>query len=747
MKYLKGRNNYLNELKLNSGIVPYEANIDMKLNEEVMSNTIKWGDSMLGRLINSMIRKAKVGISLLRIGQVIKSLYRLFDQMIEDGVLKSIPSGSKISFFKLQLSMLIGEVEKVSADAADFILNDPDVDSEVENIDEIKDITDNVIKEVSIIVDQIIKENDKSGDIPKDEITELKDDKELIIEGLTKFRESLDEIKTGEDDGGDDGKEEVKSDDKKDIVFSESMNQNLKSVYMILFYYHQTIVAKKPTNTSAVNPEVKKQPTSTGQKIPVVNKAVAESLLNESVLSSDLSNAIKPLYTYFTGAQFKFPDKAQDRDNEFHKFIIGSKDGVLKLYKSITLIKENLLSDLLTKPEKVGSHIFNLYKTTRTKPSGDFPGVEGDFKDQIKKFNATMKEILDSVKVESKSETSEDIEVGKKYKYTNKEGEVKDVLVVDKDKVVQPGPDKKFLTDDDKKGNDLNKGEISVASDKSKVTFPVRPDSLKKESRLFNYIDFIRESDENKDKDDWLSEVHKSWKLNFLGTFKNLSKYKFTQEQIESLKKEFESSDKKTKYLEINGKDPVIEIVRLFNRAYKLHTTQVIPTGRSGGEVSNKTFLEYESFGSSSSGTPESAGKDGGPYRNKAVFYKWENAVLDIISSSQYRIIFNKSTTIKVGEGDPVPSFGKKLLNFMNELLDNTKLYQAGEQKKFIDKYFNIEVQDTEVELPGGNDLETNDGTSKGVESGEKKVDFVSVDEICFFYFLFMMSYFTFSYI
>ena len=46
--------------------------------------------------------------------------------------------------------------------------------------------------------------------------------------------------------------------------------------------------------------------------------------------------------------------------------------------------------------------------------------------------------------------------------------------------------------------------------------------------------------------------------------------------------------NKKGDDIVIQGLDPVLEIVKVFNRAYKLHTTQVIPTGRSGGKVSNK---------------------------------------------------------------------------------------------------------------------------------------------------------------
>jgi hypothetical protein len=137
--------------------------------------------------------------------------------------------------------------------------------------------------------------------------------------------------------------------------------------------------------------------------------------------------------------------------------------------------------------------------------------------------------------------------------------------------------------------------------------------------------------------------------------------------------------------------------------------------------------MEYTSFGD---GTPDSAGVRGGPYRNNAVFSKWEDAVLDIISSSKYRIIFNEEATIQVGEGNPVKDFGRKLLNFMNELLDNVKLYNTGEQKKFIDTYFNVDVKTNDLGVKNSNDLDSNDKLSK--QQKQKDVDFKEQDEVIF---------------
>ena len=65
----------------------------------------------------------------------------------------------------------------------------------------------------------------------------------------------------------------------------------------------------------------------------------------------------------------------------------------------------------------------------------------------------------------------------------------------------------------------------------------------------------------------------------------------------------------------IRDTDPIISIIRLFQRAYRLHTPGQIPSGRKGGKVSVSVFNEYEYMGSGGgSGSADSPG--GGPYRN-----------------------------------------------------------------------------------------------------------------------------------
>ena len=165
-----------------------------------------------------------------------------------------------------------------------------------------------------------------------------------------------------------------------------------------------------------------------------------------------------------------------------------------------------------------------------------------------------------------------------------------------------------------------------------------------------------------------------------------LEKTEFEKVRINLDKKLAEKKDS----VVINEMDPVLEIVKVFNRAYKLHTTQVIPTGRSGGKVSNQTFMEYHCFGG---GSPANAGEGGGPYRNNAIFNQWEDCVNDVKKDKRYQCIFNVGTRIKVGN-EYIEKAGMNLRKFMTDMLDGDELYKGGSgkeqgaQAKFLDKYF-----------------------------------------------------------
>jgi len=249
-------------------------------------------------------------------------------------------------------------------------------------------------------------------------------------------------------------------------------------------------------------------------------------------------------------------------------------------------------------------------------------------------------------------------------------------------------------------------------------------EEVKKESSLFKYdkfISLIKEAEED-------NEESKVGAPDVMTTSQKIKDYwdkkidikAFVMEKTEviKMKEKFDKIEKERKdSIVINGIDPVLDIVKCFNRAYKIHTTQVIPSGRSGGKVSNKTFMEYTSFGS---GDPSTAGKSGGPYRNNAIFNQWEDTVLDIQRDKKYQPIFNIGTKLKVGN-DLIEKAGANLRKFMTDMLDGDELYKTGKdtkglQAKFLDKYFGYKEDDpNKTNFGGAEEQESNSKIAEAI--------------------------------
>lgn len=167
--------------------------------------------------------------------------------------------------------------------------------------------------------------------------------------------------------------------------------------------------------------------------------------------------------------------------------------------------------------------------------------------------------------------------------------------------------------------------------------------------------------------------------------------------------------------------DPIIAITRIFKRAHDLYYHDVIPSGRSGGAVSNKTFREYEKLGGvSSQTTQENPGV--GPWAVKSIRSKWTDGVTEILEDQNYRKIlanirfvvpgsedtFNNpeirtteqaimkwNNFIKIfEEAEPEDDKGKKshgqiLFDFINDMLNDETAASFDKQRRILmKKYF-----------------------------------------------------------
>lgn len=677
MKYLKKRDDYLNCIQQSKRINEiYRKEIDnlQKINEEApFENDINFGDSLLGRLINSAMRKAAIGIKITRIGRCIDRLKSAFDDILLSSITQGLTKEEKNSLAKVLISSYIRAIQEA---VNKYGKNEG-------TLDEIKNLTSTAI--------EYVETNKEAEDLA---------DRSYILQQLKQFKDFLDKFK--EIEGEDEESTDVSS---KLSIFGK----NFMSLARLFKIYAQIKSgANRPVNKPEENkPEVnaENKPETTGQNKPEVNAEnksgeepdngkvnVPESGI-EGKTESRLFKYKGFLKSIFEAEESPKQDSPMATNPQTPEIIEALK----KLYETLSkegeegaskMIKEVLESDLDEwAPETRGS-LKRIYAA-------------------IRKANGLEEKIIESVLSTFLLEN---------------EKILKDIII-EINKASKQGPVPKGFIENEELLANLN---AELETFKSTMEDCLDPDLYKKEGGAENeslsysmYQLILEKKIKNRKEvvDYWNNEI-------------DLNKFAVTQAEADKIKNAIEKEAAKRKdAIDIQGYDPVIEIVKIFNRAYKLHTTSVIQSGRSGGKVSNSVFLEYEAFNSSAS--RESAGSSGGPYRHIATFNKWENAVLDIMKERKYQPIFNTGTRMKVGD-EYIAKAGANLRKFMTDLLDGEKLYGGGKtsegggaQKDFLNKYFGWPGDSKELGYTR-QELDDNRDNRDGIK--DIKIKFISAD-------------------
>ena len=194
----------------------------------------------------------------------------------------------------------------------------------------------------------------------------------------------------------------------------------------------------------------------------------------------------------------------------------------------------------------------------------------------------------------------------------------------------------------------------------------------------------------------------------------------YTLEEAEYAKvmANFDKLSKDKSAFTIDGYDPIIEILKLFNRAYKLYMVKHISKRKEGAGVS--TDSEYTQFGDKC-------------FRNDKIFDVWEFAVQDILKDRKYQFIFDKKTVLRVGD-ELRPNGGANLRKFMTDMLEGETLYKSksgygeggrGAQATLLDRYFGTPDETTAENLKKvaeSEEVEVNTNTAKEVMDGAVKI-------------------------
>ena len=749
MKYLSNRDEFLKR-SLNK-IEEYKSiEIDLeKLNETDNSgpfaNDIPWGNSLIGRLINFGIRKARMGANLLRIKPVGKRLEETFKNLLDGSTTATLSEENKKDFSRVEVSKLLEELDKAVKESA--------------NVGEIKRLTNKAIDDISKI--------------------EGLENKESLLSQLEEFKKFLEQFKddeggkeTTDEDEGEEGEEkgEEKGENKEVVVekgskTSESMYptmiKTLKSLALVISHYKEVKmgnVSKEKTETTDTKLKYTTVAGDTIEKIQRNPKANPKKLAATDIRSKNTQvllkypkdNATMPagLVLLMEGFMFEAigeggsPDRANIKGGEDHltQAFTKLKKAIETLESpkekgvgvDVKFLNEITSKSLDTKNKEIIKSLFtevNRYLVGDKKATLN-AATDPLYKESIEIISDKNKKIVVAEKIARFTKRALQFDGEGLYGGLGDTGKnlqpfvegMKSIMAIKPDEAKPAEETTKFKVGDvvkwkNKEGKEISKKIEKIKDGSYYFTTEAGEEYSKKETDLTkesvitkysNFISYIKEADEaeaSSDKDTQASDPVKMTTSQKIIDYwsKKIEIKSFILERTEEdkIKANFEKI-KASKDIVINGLDPIIEIVKLFNRAYKLHTTKVIPNVEtSDGRVSASEFANYTPFGE---GTRMTAGISGGPYRNNMIFNDWESKVQDIIKNTKYQPIFRSETVLKTKDGNIINDAGKYLLKFMNDMLDGEELYKSksggyekgmGKQAEFIQKYFGA----TEAEI------------------------------------------------
>jgi hypothetical protein len=185
--------------------------------------------------------------------------------------------------------------------------------------------------------------------------------------------------------------------------------------------------------------------------------------------------------------------------------------------------------------------------------------------------------------------------------------------------------------------------------------------------------------------------VKDAWREQF--TEEEEGKYKVDQKEAKSLQDA--ADEDSTVVLDIKNAqiyDRILEVVKIFGKAYKMYAVDYIPSGRPEGRISLKTFREYEFIGKDDSSIPEWSANENpgyGPWAARRTYEQWQDGVMNILQDTKYRKIFANSKFKNVGPNQEEGS-GLTLFTFVNDMLNEGGAYSTFRQRRhaLLNKYF-----------------------------------------------------------
>jgi hypothetical protein len=685
MKYLKNRKEFLTDFIKYKEFYNYKSQ-DLEssaLVKEVLENDITWGGSLLGRLINSTIRKVIIGTKILRINPLLKKLKYQLESLEVDYLNKE-----KEIFRKAIIYALFENIKKAAMkpEPLDLFLKNGG------------------------LIDQLVNELDEINEFPEKEA--LKNQIEQFRKDLEELRESGNVEIEREDDDEDIENEDLEVDEPKE-KFKTSVVQIFKSVISLHNLLNKNL--NKPTEQKETTPEKNKfkiggiytYTNKNGEK----KKAKLISFTNQVGIGNDkqfitkddvkkgkLGNPNSVFVELLDDSGKSLPnnptmevdiknlsiDSSSSGTGDVKKTKIFNKNEKF-IFESIEDTKAKIAYNNLVKYYK-SSNISNYVKMiqdmidgskTEQKTGIEWAGIiwptEGTVNSKIIYIG---KQLINNLKTNGKPlESSELVVEAVKFSDVAKSISLfcKPILGF------KNSPELIKMME----GLSEDIQSIIDSFDSMQETLPrISEEKPKKEKFLSSYKEFMRINESDSDKKGDKNPVFEVYRKNF-------------SKEDESIwiasKEEKYSMNSKFKNIKINidttqNVDPIIKIVDIFGDAYNIFVTPQIPSGRPNGRVSQKTWREYKYLGKGTGDwQPDRA--PNGPFAIKVVLDKWKKGVMTILQNPSLRKIFANPNLSINGN----PGAGQVLFNFINDMLDDDALkdYDAA-RRKLLTKYFNI---------------------------------------------------------
>jgi hypothetical protein len=733
MKYLSKRDQFLKESRF-TGLQTYEKTPYSGESFSILESThgagpfvndIGWNDSLLGRLINHIIRKVKIAYGKMRLKGLIRQLKATFQDIIDRGKIAAQDDENKSQVARVILYSFFWELVQAVDNGAKVRVLEKLTQSSLDTLEGIEDF-------------------DEKGSLKAE------------LEAFLKFLEQFDdEDGEGEEDENEDGEEVEESEESESGQDSDVMKKsysmmvmNLKAIVTII----NKVTTMKTIDKPKEKQDVKKHKTLPNETVNLIAKSnnVATDVIWTKNANTKIDSKGTTLTQWADVAKKNAANKGKDKNDiilpqnvllllEKGQFVGNGQVKDPKQLQQQQKVKDATKSGAISGGQTTKEIFFEdrhtreafavLKKAVDTLGNKDFYSVTAKFLQdltdntqggnlnptKLKNIKALYNEIniylrdnknqLDSLRGVAlyKEGSLEELSDKGKLKSIAKKIAIFSVTIM------------KFKGENLALSKDLTAGVKSFIDSFTLIQkVPIfKPEGIKKsdkEDKKVNdsylrkydsFIKLIKEADGDDNEDETPTQDGKARVLPTGSVSEKIKDFfdqnckgvrAFTIDKTEALKISKNLENTKVDKFIIDGFDPIIEILRLFNRAYKIYTTRIISkrsekvTGGTSGPSAG-TAMEY---------TPLGSGGDA-PYRHNKTFDIWEDAVFDIMGNREYQVIFDKDTVLRVGN-ELRDGKGVALRTFIFDMLEGEKLYgkedggggstSKGTQAAFLEKYF-----------------------------------------------------------